>query len=84
MTDKQGLIWDNSDPHASCREREHSLSVTLSVVAAERDRYRDRCIAAARLGYMAGHDDTVESCYGDPDEVAKDLCLELDEDGGTE
>ncbi len=33
-------------------------------------------VEAARLGYMAGHDDTVEGRYGDPLEVAVDLCAE--------
>lgn len=37
---------------------------------------------AARLGYCAGHNDTVESCYADPGEVARDICQELDEGRG--
>jgi hypothetical protein len=32
---------------------------------------------AAKVGYMQGHNDTVESQYGDPDEVAADICKEL-------
>lgn len=39
-TNKQRPTRNNSDPHKSCREREHNLSVTLHVVEAERDRYR--------------------------------------------
>jgi hypothetical protein len=33
--------------------------------------------AGVRSGYMRGHDDTVESCYGDPDEVAADMLPQL-------
>ena len=34
---------------------------------------------AAKIGYITGHDDTVESRYGDPDETADDICRELEE-----
>ena len=37
-------------------------------------------VEAARIGYMAGHDDTVESRYGDPQETAEDICEEMDSD----
>ena len=33
--------------------------------------------AGVRSGYMRGHEDTVEGCYGDPDEVAADLVPQL-------
>ena len=35
---------------------------------------------AARLGYCAGHNDTVEGTYADPAEVAADICQEMDDD----
>lgn len=35
---------------------------------------------AARLGYCAGHNDTVEGTYADPSEVAADICQEMDDD----
>jgi transcriptional regulator with XRE-family HTH domain len=35
---------------------------------------------AARLGYCAGHNDTVEGTYADPGEVAADICQEIDGD----
>ena len=35
---------------------------------------------AARLGYCAGHSDTVEGTYADPAEVAADICQEMDDD----
>ena len=34
-------------------------------------------VAGIRYGYMAGHDDTVESRYGDPDDVAADYAPEI-------
>ena len=33
--------------------------------------------AGIRYGYMAGHNDTVEASYGDPDEVAADYAPEI-------
>jgi len=33
--------------------------------------------AGIRSGYMAGHNDTVEACYGDPDEFAADNAPEI-------
>ena len=33
--------------------------------------------AGIRFGYMAGHNDTVEACYGDPDSVAEDYAAEI-------
>ena len=33
--------------------------------------------AGIRFGYMAGHNDTVEACYGDPDSVAEDYAAEV-------
>ena len=36
---------------------------------------------AARLGYCAGHNDTVEGTYTDPSEAAADICQEMDDDG---
>ena len=38
---------------------------------------RKRASEAARIAYMAGHNDTVEGVYGDPDEVAEEICLDL-------
>ncbi len=35
---------------------------------------------AARLGYCAGHSDTIEGTYADPAEVAADICQEMDDD----
>jgi hypothetical protein len=32
--------------------------------------------AGIRFGYMAGHNDTVEACYGDPDSAAEDYAAE--------
>lgn len=40
----------------------------------------DPRIEAAKTGYMAGHHDTVESQYGDPQEMAEDLCREMDDE----
>lgn len=36
--------------------------------------------AGIRFGYKAGHNDTVEACYGDPDGVADDYASEILED----
>jgi hypothetical protein len=36
--------------------------------------------AGIRFGYEAGHNDTVEACYGDPDGVADDYASEILED----
>jgi hypothetical protein len=33
--------------------------------------------AGIRYGYQAGHEATVESCYGDPDEVAEEMAPEI-------
>ena len=42
------------------------------------DRERLRIVTAGiRYGYTAGHEDTVEACYGDPDEVAADHAPEI-------
>ncbi len=42
------------------------------------DRERLRIMAAGiRYGYMAGHNDTVEGRYGDPDDVAADYAPEI-------
>jgi len=35
---------------------------------------------AARLGYCAGHSDTVNGTYSDPSETAADICQEMDDD----
>ncbi len=48
-----------------------------------RPRDAERRIEAARIGYIAGHNDTVESRYGDPDEVAADICGDLDDEADT-
>ena len=42
------------------------------------DRERLRIMAAGiRYGYTAGHEDTVEACYGEPDAVAADYAPEI-------
>lgn len=63
-------------------EKHHAKS-TAELIAENKElktMLNERRIEAARLGYMAGHDDTVESRYGDPDEVARDLCQDLDDE----
>jgi len=35
---------------------------------------------AARLGYCAGHSDTVDGTYADPSEAAADICQDMDDD----
>lgn len=46
----------------------------------KQNRLRRSRIEAVRIGYIAGHNDTVESRYADPEEVAQDICQELDEE----
>jgi hypothetical protein len=36
--------------------------------------------AGIRFGYKAGHNDTVEACYGDPDQVSDDYASEILQD----
>jgi hypothetical protein len=47
-------------------------------VAAAEDQERLRIMEAGiRYGYKAGHHDTVEACYGDPDDIAADYAPEI-------
>jgi len=41
------------------------------------EKERALCVEAARLGYMVGHDDTVESRFADPAEVAEEIVADL-------
>jgi hypothetical protein len=41
-------------------------------------------IDAARIGYKAGHHDTVEGSYGDPDDQAATICEDLDADAAIQ
>ncbi len=37
-------------------------------------------VEVGRLCYLAGHDDTVESRFGDALETAQDICLDLEDE----
>ena len=61
------------------------IAAMRAAIAADRDQraQTERSVdpinlvkAGIRFGYMAGHNDTVEACYGDPDSVAEDYAAE--------
>ncbi len=47
-------------------------------VCSEIARLRAERVDAARSGYLAGHNDTVEGQYGDPGDIAEEICEEID------
>jgi hypothetical protein len=50
----------------------------IQPVAVAEDQERLRIMEAGiRYGYKAGHHDTVEACYGDPDDLAADYAPEI-------
>ena len=57
-----------------CRCSEQNMRQALRLLHAERDRLRAALVDAAIAGYTQGHNDTVESQYGDPEDVAKEIC----------
>lgn len=79
---------------ADAQALEHALTITererddkycdVAQLLTERDAATRRAIEAARIAYMAGHNDTVEGVYGDPDEAAEEICQELADEPAAE
>jgi len=74
------VIRDVKALRAELTERTTDRDVTARAAAALRaevKRLTGLCIDAARIGYEAGHHDTVESRYADPREIAEDIVGDL-------
>ena len=73
------LLLDPDDIERAALDRFHRPAAPAAPEPGEGgDQERLRIMAAGiRYGYMAGHNDTVEACYGDPDAVAADYAPEI-------
>jgi hypothetical protein len=62
----------------STMDKPDDIATAIQPVPVAEDQERLRIMEAGiRYGYKAGHHDTVEACYGDPDNIAADYAPEI-------